>query len=81
MSLITEPHFFDPQDRALSPTAAGDEFYEALIATHQELSDGQSEALNARLILLLSNHIGDLQVLHEALALARVSGNAGASPS
>ncbi|MFW9622137.1 MAG: DUF2783 domain-containing protein, partial [Macromonas sp.] len=39
---------------------AYDDFYEALIATHQGLSTEQSHALNARLVLLLANHIGDL---------------------
>jgi hypothetical protein len=42
-----------------------------LIDAHRDLSDEQSAALNARLILLLSNHIGDIAVLREALALAR----------
>ena len=51
--------------------AAPDDFYEALIDAHRGLSDAQSQALNARLILLLANHIGDLEVLREALALAR----------
>jgi hypothetical protein len=51
--------------------AAPDDFYEALIEAHRGLSDAQSQALNARLILLLANHIGDLDVLREALAFAR----------
>ena len=51
--------------------AAPDDFYEALIEAHRGLSDAESQALNARLILLLANHIGDLDVLREALALAR----------
>jgi predicted LPLAT superfamily acyltransferase len=42
-----------------------------LVQAHQGLSDAQSELLNARLVLLLANHIGDLDVLREALALAR----------
>lgn len=49
---------------------APDDFYEALIEAHRGLSDEQSAALNARLILLLANHIGDLEVLREALRLA-----------
>ena len=48
-----------------------DGFYEMLVDTHQELSDEQSKMLNAQLILLLSNHIGDLDVLGEAFAIAR----------
>jgi hypothetical protein len=50
---------------------APDDFYEALIEAHRGLSDAQSEMLNARLILLLANHIGDLDVLREALDAAR----------
>ena len=50
---------------------AYDDFYEALIATHQGLSTEDSHALNARLVLLLSNHIGDLAVLKQAYQLAR----------
>jgi hypothetical protein len=48
-----------------------DEFYQALIEAHRGLSDEQSELLNARLILLFANHIGDMEVLRQALAAAR----------
>lgn len=51
--------------------AAGDEFYESLIAMHRDLTAEQSALVNARLILLLANHIGDLAVLREAMAAAR----------
>ena len=51
----------------------GDDFYEALIRAHQGLSDAESHRLNARLVLILANHIGDLTVLEETLALARRS--------
>ncbi|WP_304308452.1 DUF2783 domain-containing protein [Pseudacidovorax intermedius] len=50
-----------------------DDFYEALLAAHQDLPLDQSHALNARLVLLLANHIGDLDVLRDALARARES--------
>ena len=50
--------------------AAPDEFYAALLEAHEGLSKAESDALNARLILILSNHIGDMTVLKEALALA-----------
>ncbi|MDM0044721.1 DUF2783 domain-containing protein [Variovorax dokdonensis] len=50
---------------------APDDFYEALIETHQGLSSDQSHALNARLVLLLANHIGSMPVLREALIAAR----------
>jgi hypothetical protein len=53
--------------------ASYDEFYEALLNAHQDLSTEDSHALNARLVLLLSNHIGDMAVLTEALRLARGS--------
>ena len=52
---------------------APDAFYECLIAAHQGLSDEQSAALNARLVLLLANHIGQLEVLREAVQAARDS--------
>ena len=56
------------------PTALSyDDMYEALIAAHQGLSTEQSHAMNARLVLLLSNHIGDLAVLKDAFRLARHS--------
>lgn len=48
-----------------------DETYAALVAAHQGLSDEESEALNARLVLILANHIGDDAVIAEALRLAR----------
>jgi hypothetical protein len=73
MPLMTEPNFkeFDrPVFREFSP---GDDFYEALIAAHEGLSEAQSHELNAKLVLFLSNHIGDLRVLREAFRLARES--------
>ncbi|HUF20220.1 MAG TPA: DUF2783 domain-containing protein [Burkholderiales bacterium] len=50
---------------------APDDFYQALIDTHRDLDEAQSQLVNAKLILLLANHIGDMQILHEALRLAR----------
>jgi len=58
--LNVEPNLPDP-----------DAFYELLIDSHQDLDDEQSKMLNAQLILLLSNHIGDLAVLREAVNIAR----------
>lgn len=58
--LQTEPNFANPDD-----------FYEDLIAMHQDLSEEQSHMANARLILLLANHIGDPDVLRAAMAAAR----------
>ena len=48
-----------------------DDFYEALVEAHRDLSDEQSQALNAALILLLANHVGELEVLRDALRRAR----------
>jgi hypothetical protein len=48
-----------------------DGFYEQLLDAHQGLSAAQSELLNARLILLLANQVGDARVLQECLAAAR----------
>lgn len=58
--LNTQPHF-----------QACDDFYEALIASYNGLTPAESHAMNARLILLLANHIGDQSTLLHALQLAR----------
>ena len=50
--------------------ASPDDFYAELLAAHEGLSKGESDSVNARLILILANHIGDRAVLSEALALA-----------
>jgi hypothetical protein len=55
-----------------NPNIAGpDDFYQALIDAHAGLDEPRSAALNARLVLLLANHIGDLEALREAIELAR----------
>lgn len=51
--------------------AAPDDFYEDLIGLHRGLTEAQSALVNAKLILLLANHIGDLDVLRAAMAAAR----------
>lgn len=48
-----------------------DGFYERLIEAHRGLDEAASRQLNAKLILLLANHIGDSGVLDEALRVAR----------
>ncbi len=48
-----------------------DAFYASLLAAHRGLTEAESHALNARLVLVLANHIGDRKVLELALALAR----------
>lgn len=67
MPLTTEPNLARPDD-----------FYEALIDMHRDLDDAQSQAANARLILLLANHIGDHVTLLSALRLAREAETASA---
>ncbi|SFL31999.1 DUF2783 domain-containing protein [Shimia haliotis] len=47
-----------------------DDFYADLLAAHEGLSPEASAALNARLLLVLANHIGDRTVLAEAIAAA-----------
>jgi len=51
--------------------ARPDDFYEALIEAHRGLTIEQSAMLNAKLILLLANQVGDFDVLHAAIAKAR----------
>lgn len=55
----------------LTPNIAGpDDFYAELIALHDGLSKPDSDALNARLVLILANHIGNRDILSQALAAA-----------
>ncbi len=71
MSLITEPNFHEPGKRYFRDFSPGDDFYQLLINTHRDLTEQQSALLNAKLILILANHIGDISVLREAMQLAR----------
>ena len=71
MPLNTQPNFREAGQRYFQAYSPGDDFYEALIDTHRDLSDEQSAMVTARLILLLANQIGDIAVLREALKLAR----------
>lgn len=71
MALNTQPNLHEPGKRYFRAFSPGDDFYEALVDMHRELTDEQSAMVNARLILLLANHIGDLGVLREAMRIAR----------
>ena len=64
-ALVTTSRFPDP-----------DAAYDALASAHRKLDPSASAALNAKLVLILANHIGDVAVLQEAIALATV-GDAG----
>jgi hypothetical protein len=68
-ALRTEPRLADP-----------DGFYAALMEAHRGLDDDASRRLDARLVVLLANHIGDGAVLREAIALARAAGAADRRP-
>ncbi|GGF03802.1 DUF2783 domain-containing protein [Stappia taiwanensis] len=59
-TLTLEPNLTDP-----------DGFYAELLALHEGLSREESEALNARLVLVLANHIGDRDVLRAALTAVK----------
>jgi Protein of unknown function (DUF2783) len=58
--LCTEPNLEAPDD-----------FYDDLIGLHRGLTEAQSAMVNAKLILLLANHVGDADVLRAAMAAAR----------
>jgi len=60
--LVTASQFADP-----------DAAYLALVQARRNLSDAAAAELDARLVLILANHIGDLGVLQEAIALARAA--------
>ncbi|MDE9450304.1 DUF2783 domain-containing protein [Aliiroseovarius sp. Z3] len=58
-------------DLILTPNInRADDFYAELLAAHEGLSKDDSDALNARLVLVLANHIGDREVLSQALKAA-----------
>jgi hypothetical protein len=54
-----------------------DAAYRAVVEAHRGLSDEASADLNARLVMVLVNHIGDPEVLAEAIALAKEAGEHG----
>jgi hypothetical protein len=60
MALSTRSNFTKPDDA-----------YRAIVEAHRGLSEAQSADLDAALVLILANHIGDMDVLHEAIALAK----------
>ena len=70
MPLIRTPHIAD-----------ADGFYEALIEGQRGLTDEQADLMIAKLVLILANHVGERDVLDEAIALARDNTLAAAPPS
>ena len=63
MSLDLTPRLADP-----------DALFAALVAAHEGLEEPASRLLDARLVLLLANHIGDQQIVLDAIRIARSSG-------
>lgn len=63
MSLNLRPNIADP-----------DGFYEFLVESQRAMSDEQANRMNARLILILANHVGDLATLRQAIELAATTG-------
>jgi hypothetical protein len=60
--LVTASQFADP-----------DAAYLALVEARRHLSDAEAAELDTKLVLILANHVGDLEVLREAIALAKAS--------
>ena len=69
-TLNLAPNFNEPGKRYFRDFTPGDDFYQALIYTHRGLSDAESALVNAKLILLLANHVGDLGILKQAIQMA-----------
>ena len=67
---MTSPHAMKTAANIPDP----DGFYEAWVAAHEGLSDAESADLDARLVLLLANQLGDQQVLLECIAEAQKKG-------
>ncbi len=67
--LVVTPNIPDP-----------DGFYAELLALHEGRTEAESAAIDARLILILANHIGDRQALSEALSAAKPKAREGQSP-
>ncbi len=59
MKLRLEPNIADP-----------DGFYQDLIDSQRDMTDAQAQLMNCKLVLVLANHIGDREVLREALKVA-----------
>ena len=78
--LNTDPNFGLAGESYRYSHMPGDDFYELLLDGHQGLSDAQSELMNARLVLLLANHVGDLRVLKQAIDAARAGIDVSAEP-
>ena len=70
--LKLHPNFRDIDSPKLRDYQGSDRFYDMLIEAHRDLSDAESAALNARLLLVLANHIGDVSLLEQAIKAVKV---------
>ena len=70
-SLITRPNFYSDAFKDRGDFEPGDAFYEALMQSHEGLTESQCHLLNARLILVMANHIGHIEALKQAFHSAR----------
>ena len=70
-SLITRHNFYSDAFKDRGDFEPGDAFYEALMQSHEGLTESQCHLLNARLILVMANHIGHLEALKQAIHSAR----------
>ncbi len=70
-SLTLTPNFRDLDTPLLRDYQANDRFYDLLLQAHRDLSDEASAAFNARLLLILANHIGELSILQQAIEAAQ----------
>ena len=60
-------------DLILTPNIDGaDDFYAELLTAHEGMSKEDSDALNARLVLVLANHIGDREAISQAIQTAKL---------
>jgi hypothetical protein len=70
-TLNTHANFHDSGSAVRGDFEPCDAFYEALMQSHEGLTESQSHLLNARLVLVMANHIGHLETLKLAIHTAR----------
>lgn len=70
MTLSTASNFARPDDA-----------YRLVVEAHRGLGDEASAVLNSALVLVLANHIGDIDVLREAIAVAKHALSGTAAPA
>lgn len=71
MALNVQPNFHRAGQTVIRDFSPSDDFYQMLLDCHHDLTYAESTQVNANLVLLLANHIGDLDVIKVALQIAR----------